>query len=295
MHTGNSRTAEVRAVDVEGGAVITYSFGGPGETILLLHGGPGVRSDYLQHTHAYLADHQFRVVTFDQLGSGKSDRPADPALWNIDRYVREVERVRDALGLGAVHLYGHSWGAMLALEYALAHPAQVRSLVLANGAADVSFHIQETNRLLREFNAEFARRWLNFEMRGQTDDPEFMSMMTLLYSRHVCRLSPWPEEFVFSFSDMNPAPFRTMFFSEFLPGGRHRGWSRLADLHRITVPTLVLTGEHDLLTPSESWLIHLGIAGSRLRIFADSAHMPFWECPAEYLAETEAFWKALRS
>lgn len=286
---------ESREINVEGGRVVAYSFGNGEETILLLHGGPGIRSDYLSQTHGYLADHGFHVVTYDQLGSGKSDRPDNPELWTLDRYVREVEAVCQALGLKRVHLYGHSWGVILAIEYALTHPSRVKSLVLANGLADWSFHVEETNRLLREFNPEFARRWLDYEMRGDTANAEFQAMNTLIYCRHVCRINPWPEEFVSSMADFNLVPFRTMFFSEFLLGGRHKYWNRLHDLRHIAAPTLVLVGEHDLITPNESWLIHSHIADSRLKIFSNAAHMPFWECPEEYLAETETFWRTHQS
>lgn len=281
---------EVRTVEVEGGNVVTYRFGDGKETILLLHGGPGVRSDYLQHTHAYLADLGFKVITFDQLGSGKSDRPDDPSLWTLERYVQEVETVRKALNLDSVHIYGHSWGVILAIEYALTYPECIKSLVLANGLADWAYHVQETNRLLREFNPSFAQRWLDYEMRGDTGNVEFQAMNTILYSQHVCRISPRPEEFVASMADFNLVPFQTMFFSEFLLGGRHKSWNRIPDLHKITVPALVLVGDHDLITPNESWLIHINIPGSRLKIFHNAAHMPFWECPEEYLDETETFW-----
>ena len=66
-----------------------------------------------------LADTGYHVVCYDQLGCGESDKPDDPALWALERYVREAETVRAAMGLGTVHLYGHSWGAWFGIEYAL--------------------------------------------------------------------------------------------------------------------------------------------------------------------------------
>ena len=114
-------------VDVGGHRVVAYSYGAGEETLLLLNGGPGLPCDYLRDAHSFLAGHGIRVVAFDQLGCGASDRPADPALWTITRYVAETEAVRQALGLGKVHLLGHSWGGWLAIDYALTHPHALKN------------------------------------------------------------------------------------------------------------------------------------------------------------------------
>ena len=92
-----------------------------------LNGGPGLPCDYLREAHSCLIDHGYRVVAFDQLGTGASDRPTDPSLWTITRYVAETETVRQALGLGRVHLLGHSWGGWLGIEYALTHPEALKN------------------------------------------------------------------------------------------------------------------------------------------------------------------------
>ncbi len=106
-------------VAVDGFKVVAYSFGTGDEVLFCLNGGPGLPCDYLRDAHSVLARHGFRVVAFDQLGTGASDRPTDPTLWTIGRYVEETETVRRALKLDRVHLLGHSWGGWLAIEYAL--------------------------------------------------------------------------------------------------------------------------------------------------------------------------------
>ena len=97
-------------IDIDGHKIVAYSFGTGPETLLCLNGGPGLPCDYLREAHSCLKDRGYRVVAFDQLGCGASDRPTDKLLWNITRYVAEVETVRNALNLGKVHLLGHSWG-----------------------------------------------------------------------------------------------------------------------------------------------------------------------------------------
>lgn len=86
--------------------------------------------------HLRYADEGFRVVSWDQLGCGESDRPDDPSLWTVERYVDEMEIVRSALGLGRVFLVGNSWGGMLGLEYCLAHPDNVICFVCSSIAFD---------------------------------------------------------------------------------------------------------------------------------------------------------------
>jgi proline-specific peptidase len=82
--------------------------------LLCLHGGPGFTHYYLEPLEA-LADRR-QVVFYDQLGCGRSERPDDPSLWTVDRFVEELALVRTALGLDRLHLFGSSWGGMLAMQ-----------------------------------------------------------------------------------------------------------------------------------------------------------------------------------
>jgi proline iminopeptidase len=75
---------------------------------LVLHGGPGVPCSYVRDAHLRYAKEGFRVVSWDQLGCGESDQPDDRSLWQIPRFVEEVETVRTTLGLGKVYLLGNS-------------------------------------------------------------------------------------------------------------------------------------------------------------------------------------------
>jgi pimeloyl-ACP methyl ester carboxylesterase len=107
--------------------------------LLLLHGGPGATHEYLLAFDSFLPAAGVEYDYYDQLGSGWSDRPDDPSLWTIDRFVDEVEQVRLALSLASENfiLYGQSWGALLAIEYALAHPQHLKGLVISNMMASI--------------------------------------------------------------------------------------------------------------------------------------------------------------
>ena len=106
-------------IEVPGGRVWYRAVGEEtGATPLLcLHGGPGFTHYYLEPLEA-LAEHR-RVIFYDQLGCGRSDHPDDLRLWTVDRFVEELAQVRAALHLDQLHLFGSSWGGMLAMQYTL--------------------------------------------------------------------------------------------------------------------------------------------------------------------------------
>ena len=263
--------------------VVTYSFGSGEDVVLLLNGGPGLPCDYLREAHSVLADHGFRVVTFDQLGTGKSDRPTDPSLWDIARYVLEVETVRSTLDLGKVHLLGHSWGGWLAIEYALTHGDRLKTLLLEDTVADMPHSIGELNRLRGALGSETVAMMLRHEADGTIDHPEYQAAITILNYRHVCRLSDWPAPVKRSLDDWNMDPYVTMQGpNEFLYTGNLKDWNRVPDLHRIAVPVFITTGQHDELTPACAARMKQHLPNAELKVFPSSSHMPFYEEPQAY-------------
>lgn len=197
-------------VEVDGHKVIAYSFGSGAETVFCLNGGPGLPCDYLREAHSCLVDRGYRVVAFDQLGTGASDRPTDPALWTIGRYVEETETVRKALGLGKVHMLGHSWGGWLAIDYALTYPENLQTLILEDTVADMPHLISELERLRAALGSETVAMMQKHEAQGTYDHPEYMAAVTILNYRHVCRLPEWPAPVRRSLDDWNMGPYATM-------------------------------------------------------------------------------------
>ena len=279
---------DVRDVDVDGYRVRTYSFGSGDNVVFCLNGGPGLPCDYLRDAHSCLKLDGYRVVAFDQLGTGASDRPTDEALWTIERYVRETETVRQALGLGKVHLVGQSWGGWLAIEYALTHPDALRSLVLENTAADIPHLVGELNRLRASLGPETVAMMLRHEAQGTLDHPAYQAAITILNYRHVCRLDQWPAPVQRSLQDWNLGPYTTIQGpNEFLYTGNLKDWNRVPELHRIKVPVLITTGQHDELTPACALRMKQAITQAELHVFSNSSHMPFYE-------EPEAFYPVLK-
>lgn len=272
-----------------GGEVVVYDMGEGPDTVFLVNGGPGIASDGIRADHAWLVDRGWRVVAHDQLGTGASDCPDDPALWTVERYGDEVEAVIRALDLGPVHYLGHSWGGWLGCDYVCRYPGSVKSFIAANTGADMALHIAELRRLIAAFGEETLTMVDRHEACGTLDDPEYRAFRALFYFRHSERRPtagrPPAREYRLNMQVQNalwgPADFSCT--------GNMRDWSRLADLRGFDRPTLVFNGYHDYITIHEGAAIHAAVPGSRMHVFAGSGHAPARDEPEAYRAAVEQF------
>jgi proline-specific peptidase len=259
--------------------------------LLVLHGGPGGPSDYLQPLEE-LADTGRPIIFYDQLGCGNSDQPNDPSLWSVEFFLEELATVRQELGLDHIHLLGHSWGGMLAMEYALTQAVGLASLILASSPASIPQWIAEANRLRRDLPQEVEQTLRHHEEAGTTNDPAYEEAMQVFYQRHVCRLDPWPEPWMRALAKLmaNPEVYNTMFGpSEFHATGTLKEWDIRDRLGEIELPTLVTSGRYDEATPAIAETVHRGIAGSEWVIFEQSSHMAHLEEEDEYRRVVEDF------
>jgi proline iminopeptidase len=277
-------------VAVEGGEVMTYSFGTGDNVVLLANGGPGLPCDYLRDSHCGLADKGWRVATWDQLGTGRSDRPEDAALWTIERYAREMEQVRASLGVDRVHVLGQSWGGFIAIEHVLAFPDGVRSLVLSNTVADVPQLLAEQNRLRAALGSETVTMMLRREAQGTTAHPEYQAAVDILNWRHVHRLDAIPAPLRRSMDGIRMDIYAHMWgANEFQCVGNLKDWDRVADLHRVEQPVLIIVGEHDELTPACAMRMGQELADSRLVVIKNASHSSCFEEPEAYYSALVAF------
>lgn len=273
-----------QSVDVGGHQVMTYTTGAGSRTLLMVHGGPGCPSRYLRDSHRDLVERGVRVVTWDQLGCGESERPADPALWTVERFVTEMEAVRSALDLGAVDVLGQSWGGVLGLEYVLRHPDTVRSFIAADTAFDLPRMQRGFDRKKEALGAETVTMMARHEAEGTTDHPEYQAAVTLLMYRHVCRINPWPESLTWCMQNLGESVFATMFGPYFFQcTGTLRTWDRMDDLPGIATPVLLVHGEHDYIVPELAAMARDRLSNAELAYFPGCSHMPFFEAPQCYL------------
>jgi proline-specific peptidase len=263
----------------------------PGKLPLLcLHGGPGACHDYLESLER-VAETGRRAVFYDQLGCGKSSR-SDESLWTVETFVEEVGAVREALGLDRAHLFGSSWGGMLAMEYALTRPRGLASLVLSSSPASIPLWAAEAHRLRSELPDDVQRALDEHEAAGTTDSPEYEAATLEFYGRHVCRLDPWPDGVLRSFAQLEANPDVYLHMqgpNEFVITGTLKDWDITSRLGEIGMPTLVTSGRHDEFTPKQAEIVHRGIPGSEWVVFEDSSHMQFVEEPERYLEVLDGF------
>lgn len=255
----------------------------PAKVLLLLNGGPGLPCDYLLTPHLQLLEHGWTLYSYDQLGCGQSDRPDDPSLWTLGRYLEELENVVRLLRLERFSLLGHSWGTWLGTEYALRNAHRITRYVIADGDCDTAHLVDQLDKLRAALGHETLLMMKRREAAGTIDHPEYQAAITLLNYRHVCRLDSWPEPLTRSLAQWNMGPYTAIQGpNEFTYTGSIQGWTAIPRLRDLHVPCLVLCGEHDELPVACSARIHDALPDAQLKIFAGCSHMPFYEDPQAY-------------
>jgi len=221
---------------------------------------------------ADLASLEYRVVWYDQLGCGKSEKPRSYRNYTIERSADEAEAVRRRLRLGRVHLWGYSYGGSLALQTILSHPRGFLSLVVSSGFASTAQWVAELHRLVSRLPTKARMAIEAGEAKGRLDDPKYKKAMAEFMRRHFSDLRVTP--YNMTIGTANTKIMRTMTGEPdaITVTGNLASWNVKRKLKQIRVPTLVTVGARDLVTPACARTIHQGIRGSRLVIFRKSAH-----------------------
>lgn len=230
--------------------------------VLLLHGGPGATHEYFEAADSFFPGAGIEYYYYDQLGSKYSDKPDDPALWNIPRFVDEVEQVRIALGLDKSNFYllGHSWGGILAIEYALAHQENIKGLIISNMMASIpAYNTYANDVLMPTMDPAILNKIKALEAAKDYSNPEYMGLlMEHHYIYHVLRmpLAEWPDPVNRGMGDINTNVYIPMQGpSELGASGTLAEWDRTTDLSKITVPTLVIGAQFDTMDPKHmEWM-----------------------------------------
>ncbi|SEN65388.1 proline iminopeptidase [Duganella sp. CF517] len=291
------RTAGVRMVPVVGGKykVWTKKIGSGPVKVLLLHGGPGFSHEYLEAMESFLPQAGIEMYYYDQLGCGNSDRPDAPALWTLPRYLDEVEEVRAGLGLESFVLYGHSWGGVLAIDYALRHPARLRGLVISNMTAGMQALKRHLAVLKRQLPPAALARLEALEAAEAYDSPDYERiMMEELYPKFICRLAPWPDAVNRTFAHANLKIYHQMQGrSEFVMTGNLKDWERWDRLGEIKVKALVIGATHDEMDPRDMPKMASAMGNAQAVICPDGSHLCMWDDQAFYFERLLAFLKRL--
>jgi proline iminopeptidase len=259
--------------------------------VLLLHGGPAATHEYFAAFQSFFPGEGIEFYYYDQLGSAYSDQPNDDSLWTIPRFVDEVEQVRVALGLNRSNfcLLGHSWGGILAMEYALAHQDNLKCLVISNMMDSIPAYNDYAHRVLMPAmdQAQLAEVQ-RLEESGHTEDPRYMQiLMPMHYEQHILRrpAEQWPEPVIRSFAHLNQHLYSLMQGpSELGASGRLVDWNRSADLHRINVPTLVIGARYDTMDPHWMEAMAHRLPHGQYLYLPQGSHMAMYDDQDAYFA-----------
>jgi proline iminopeptidase len=268
----------------------------PATKVLLLHGGPGATHEYLEAFDSYFPAAGIEYYYYDQLGSAYSDQPDAPDLWDLPRFVEEVEQVRQALGLGRenFYLYGHSWGGLLAIEYALKYQHNLKGLVISNMMASIPAYNQYAEEVLMPTMDQAALREIErLEAAEDYGNPRYMELlMQHHYVDHVLRMLPeqWPDPVNRAFARINPAIYVSMQGpSELGASGKLVDWDRTADLKEIAVPTLVIGAQHDTMDPTHMEMMAGRVQAGRYLYCPDGSHLAMYDDQKVYFQGLIAF------
>jgi proline iminopeptidase len=296
-------TAGVRLVPIQTPKgtfkVWTKRFGrNPRIKLLLLHGGPGATHEYFEALESFLGSEGIEFIYYDQLGSAYSDQPKDESLWTIERFTEEVEQVRQALGLTKddFYLLGHSWGGILATEYALKYQQNLKGLVIS----DMMMSIPDYNRyaeevLAKQMDPAVLKEIRTLEKKGDYGSARYMELLVPnYYAKHICRLEEWPDAVNRAFARLNHQVYVLMQGpSEFGASGRIANWDRKADLGKITVPTLVIGATHDTMDPEHMRWVSTQVKNSSFLLCPNGSHLAMWDDQRTYAGGLVKFLKAV--
>lgn len=279
--------------------VWTKKFGNnPTIKVLLLHGGPGGTHEFFECFESFFPKEGFEFYEYDQLGSYFGDKPTDSSLWTTERFVEEVEQVRKALRMNKDNFYllGHSWGGILATEYALKYQDNLKGLVISNMMASCPKYGQYANEVLaKQMPPKVLDTIEQIEAKNDFSNPKYMELlMPYFYNEHLCRLKEWPEALNRAFPHINQQIYVMMQGpSEFRIRGRLEKWDRSADLPKLKIPTLTIGGKYDTMDPEYmKWMATQVQKGDSL-VCPNGSHCSMWDDQQNYFNGLIKFIKAV--
>ncbi|MGH9105087.1 MAG: proline iminopeptidase-family hydrolase [Acidimicrobiales bacterium] len=265
----------------------------PGLKLLPLHGGPGATSEYFEAFDSYLPAAGVEYYYYDQLGSWRSDQPDEPSLWELDRFVDEVEQVRQALGLnrGNFVLLGQSWGGILAIEYALAHQEHLRGLVISNMMASApAYNAYAEQVLMPALDPAALAEIQALEAASETGSSRYMELLAPhYYEHHLLRMpaAQWPDPAQRAFAHINPkvyVPMQGPSEMGMSADAKLAHWDRVKHLSRIEVPTLVVGARYDTMDPVHMEMMAGRLAKGRYLYCDKGSHLAMYDDQGTYMA-----------
>lgn len=258
--------------------------------VLLLHGGPGATHEYFEAFDSYLPAGGIEYYYYDQLGSYYSDQPDEPQLWELDRFVEEVEQVRQALKLDSTNFFllGHSWGGILAAEYALKYQAHLQGLIISNMMMSIpDYNAYARDVLMPAMDPAVLDEIKRIEAAGDYEHPRYMELLVPHhYVHHILRMpaDDWPDPVKRAFKHINSKIYVPMQGpSELGASGKLIEWDRTKELGQIKTPTLVIGARYDTMDPAHMEQVAHQVHNGRYLYCPNGSHMAMYDDQAVYV------------
>lgn len=272
---------------------------GKGQPVIVLHGGPDFDHSYLLPDLDRLSN-QFRLIYYDQRGRGKSAENVNPNDVTLLSDLDDLDRVRQHFGLNSVALLGHSWGAVLALEYALRHPTRVSRLILMNPAPVSAVDLAAFRKIyVEKLGADMDRQQtIKTSAAYQAGDPDaVIARYRIHFKPSLARAEDYEKLMV-----RMQAAFRSQ-GSEGIVKARAvedrlmldtwqlPGYDLTPKIRSLRVPTLVIAGDHDFFPIEVASHISEAIPNAQLVMMKNCGHFSYLECPGEVHKALVGFFK----
>jgi proline iminopeptidase len=249
---------------------------------------------------SFLPKEGIEFIYYDQLGSAYSDQPQNTSLWDIHRFVEEVEQVRAGLGLSKdnFYLYGSSWGGWLAQQYALKYQDNLKALIISNAMSSSPAYDKYAEEVLgKQLDPAVLAEIKAIEAKGDFENPRYMELLLPnFYIKFICRMpfEEWPEPVTRSFNKLNHTIYVMIQGpSEFGIAGKLENWDVSKELGKIKVPTLVMAGKYDTMDPAHlKWMSEQVQNGSYL-LCENGSHLSMYDDQQRYMSGLIKFIKAV--
>ncbi len=256
--------------------------------LLVIHGGPGYPHDYLEPL-SDLANSR-KVIFYDQLDCGNSQRVKNKSLWTLEYFTEELEQLTKELGLKQYHILGHSWGSGLGLAFALKKPKGLSGLILADPYISTPLWEKDAMKLLGKFSKKMRETLL----KNDAESEGYKNAWRQFYYKHVFMMKELPVHVLKSEHKMNVELYNYMWGpAEFKPTGTLIDFDLAGRLHEIKIPVLLLCGRFDEATPATVEYFKNQIPNAKMEVFEKSAHFPHWTERKEYIETVRSFLNSL--
>ena len=254
----------------------------PTKKVLLLSGGPGGSHEYFECLESFFPKEGIEFIYYDQLACGNSDNPKDTSLYDLSRYVEEVEQVRKALNLDKSNFYllGISWGGLLAMQYSLKYQDNIKGLIIGDMMASCPAYGKYANEVLaKQMPPAVLDSIRSMEKKGDFQNPRYMALLVPhFYNKHILRLPVWPEPVNRMFAHLNSELYTIMQGpSEFGIAGKLANWDVSDQLKNITVPTLVIGATYDTMDPKYMEWMSKQMPKGEFLLCPNGGHCNLWD------------------